>query len=310
MRFAYITSPLFLKHDTGQHPENMHRLEAINREVEKIISHKNWVPPRDASTEEISAIHTPSMIAHVERQCESGGMMLDMDTIISPLSYASAVKAAGAGCQAVDEIIEGKIDRAFCAVRPPGHHAERERAMGFCLFNNVAIAASHARARGIGKIAIVDFDVHHGNGTQHSFYNDPNTLFISLHHWGIYPGTGREMETGGNGAEGANVNYPMRSYSGDDVYLSIFRDSAMRKVEEFSPELILVSAGFDAHESDPLGGMNVTDSGFEEMTKMIIDVAEKTSEGRVISFLEGGYNLDTLGTTVAKHVKTLMKGLE
>jgi len=306
MRFNYITSPLFLEHETGQHPENSGRLIAINCEIEKIIPSANWIAPREATAKEITAIHTPSMVAHVKRQCESGGMMLDMDTLISPRSYESAVMAAGAGCLAVDKILEGEIDRAFCAVRPPGHHAESDRAMGFCLFNNIAIAARHAQKKGVGKIAIIDFDVHHGNGTQHSLYDDPDVLFISLHHWGIYPGTGRKEETGGPGAEGTNINYPLQSYSDDDIYISIFRDSLIESVEKFSPELILISAGFDAHINDPLGGMSVTDNGFKEMTRMITDVAKKTSDGRVISFLEGGYNLDTLGTTVAMHVKTLM----
>jgi acetoin utilization deacetylase AcuC-like enzyme len=307
MDFAYFTSPLFMEHKTGEHPENPQRLTAINGEVEKLIPRDLWIEPGDATVGQIAAVHTSAHIDLVRNECESGSASLDLDTPISPKSYASAVKAAGAGVEAVDGVLAGKFKRAFLAVRPPGHHAEADRAMGFCLFNNIAVAARHAQKKGIDRLAIVDFDVHHGNGTQHSFYHDPGLLFISLHHWGIYPGTGSSEERGGKGAVGTTVNYPLPSYSGDDRYLSTFRDSLIPTLEDFKPELLLISAGFDAHIDDPLGGMSLTDEGFGGMTEMLVDSAENFCGGRVVSFLEGGYNLQKLGKTVAVHIGALMR---
>jgi len=305
MDFLYITSPLFFDHLTGDHPENPKRLDSINAEVAKIIPQNKWLEPRDATTQEISTIHTLEYIAGIKEACEKGLSALDPDTPISQMSYLVAIRAAGAGCTAIDKICDGKIKRAFCGVRPPGHHAEKERAMGFCLFNNIAITAEYAKQKGFHKIAIVDFDVHHGNGTEHSFYNDPSVLFISFHHWGIYPGTGRANDRGGESAMGANINYPLSPMSGDDEYLSIVRASLEPKLLKFSPDILLISAGFDAHETDPLGGMALTDNGFRVITQHLVDFAEENCDGKVVSFLEGGYNLTTLGKTVSEHIKIL-----
>ena len=177
--------------------------------------------------------------------------------------------------------------------------------MGFCLFNNIAVAARHGQSKGAKRVAIVDWDVHHGNGTQHSFDDDPTILFTSFHNWGIYPGTGSQNEIGRGAGKGFTINYPLSAGTGDDVYTSIFESSLIPKLVQFSPDILLISAGFDAHQSDPLGGMSLTDAGYIKMTEMLLDFAEKNCGGRVVSFLEGGYNLQTLGGTVAAHVKAL-----
>ncbi|MBI5178426.1 MAG: histone deacetylase [Nitrospinae bacterium] len=306
MKFGYYFSPLFLEHDTGEHPENAERLVAINREIEKIVPRAEWIVPPDAAFEQIAAIHDGDYIHAVRDACEADIPALDLDTPISPESYSAAVRAAGAACPAAESVMAGKLGRAFCAVRPPGHHAERARAMGFCLFNSVAIAARHAQSRGAKKVAIIDWDVHHGNGTQHSFESDPTVMYVSTHHIGIYPGTGYEHENGTGAGRGFTVNYPLPGGSGDSTYLSLFEHSLVPHVRAFAPDIIFISAGFDAHESDPLGGMTITDGGYAGMTAHLTRLADEVCGGRIVSLLEGGYNLATLGKTVAAHVKGLM----
>ncbi|MBI5638238.1 MAG: histone deacetylase [Nitrospinae bacterium] len=302
----YYFSPLFLEHDTGDHPENPERLRVINREIQKLIPLEQWIEPADATIDQVAAIHDREYIQDVKKACELGADALDIDTPICPKSYAAAIRAAGAVCNAVEAVLAGKTKHAFCAVRPPGHHAERAAGMGFCLFNNVAIAARHAQSLGARKIAIVDWDVHHGNGTQHSFENDPSVLFISIHRQGIYPGGGHDHEIGKEKGSGFTVNYPLPAHTGDGSYLALFEHSLIPQIQKFHPGLILISAGFDAHETDPLGGMKVTDDGYAAMTKMLVRAADELCGGRIVSLLEGGYNLNTLGATVARHVKELM----
>lgn len=301
----YYYSPLFLQHLTGGHPECPERLTVINREVEPIIPRESWIEPPDATIGQIEAVHDPSYINEVREACRAGGGYLDLDTPISPLSYEAAVRAAGAACAAVEAVVAGKTRRAFCAVRPPGHHAEHGKAMGFCLFNNVAIAARHGRTLGAKKVAIVDWDTHHGNGTQHAFEDNPAVLYASIHGDSIYPGTGRADETGVGEGKGFTINHPVPAGSGDKEYLRIFNHSIIPRISAFKPDLVLISAGFDAHEGDPIGCMEVTDDGFAEMTRLVVACAEKTCGGRIVSALEGGYNLETLGKTVATHLRNM-----
>jgi acetoin utilization deacetylase AcuC-like enzyme len=305
MGVLYYFSPLFLRHLTGEHPECPERLTVINREVEKLIPRKDWLEPPDAAVEQIEAVHDLFYIESVREACRAGGGDLDLDTSVSEKSYDSAVRAAGAACAAVEAVMGGEVKRAFCAVRPPGHHAEHAKAMGFCLFNNVAIAARHAQTLGAKRVAILDWDVHHGNGTQHAFESDPTVLYVSIHGNAIYPGTGKADETGVEAGKGFTINHPLPAGCGDREYVQLMRNSIIPAINNFAPDLILLSAGFDAHESDPIGCMAVTDAGFGEMTGLVVECAIKSCGGRLVSLLEGGYNLDTLGQTAAKHVKML-----
>ncbi|MBI3793918.1 MAG: histone deacetylase [Nitrospinae bacterium] len=307
MGVLFYYSPLYLQHHTGDHPECPARLAAITSEVEKIIPREKWVEPPDATVEQIEAVHDLLHISDIREACLSGNMALDGDTPISVKSYESAVSAVGAGIAAVEAVWAGKTKRAFCAVRPPGHHAERDKAMGFCLFNNVAIAAKHVLSLGAKRVAIVDWDVHHGNGTQQAFYDDPTVLYISMHGNAIYPGTGHADETGAGAGIGFTVNYPLYANSGDAVYLRQFKEGVVPRVKKFAPDILLISAGFDAHAEDPIGCMEVTDKGFEEMTRLLAECADEICGGKIVSFLEGGYNLETLGATASAHIRKLME---
>lgn len=234
----------------------------------------------------------------------SGRVYLDPDTAMNPDSGEAALRAVGAACAAVDAVIAGDVANAFCAVRPPGHHAEYDRAMGFCLFNTVSVAARHGIAtHGLNKIAVVDFDVHHGNGTQHAFYDDENLFFGSSHQMPAYPGTGARTETG---AEHTNCNVPLPPGAGSREFRAAWNDEILGALEAFSPELIIISAGFDAHESDPLAQLEVKTEDYGWITSEIMDVADRVCEGRVISSLEGGYDLPALGRNAAEHVRALM----
>jgi acetoin utilization deacetylase AcuC-like enzyme len=230
----------------------------------------------------------------------------DPDTRASARSYAAALGAAGAVVDAVDQILDGTLDRAFCAVRPPGHHALAERAMGFCLFNNVAVAAAHAIARGLQRVLIVDFDVHHGNGTQATFYGDRRVLYVSSHAWPFYPGTGGLDEVGDGEGRGFTVNLPLPQGMGDAEYGLLYRRIVEPIGRSFDPELVLVSAGYDAHRGDPLAGMDLTQTGYRELTEVCLRMAEGAARGRVVAALEGGYGLPALAQAGAVTVKALL----
>ena len=308
---AFLFHPDCLRHDAGpNHPERPDRLRAILRQVESsgLSDRLLKISPEKADVEWIREIHEPGYIQHVEETSRQGGGCFDADTFASPASYDAALYGAGAALMAVDTVISGEASNAVCAIRPPGHHAERDRAMGFCLFNNVAIAARYAQKRhGLERVMIIDWDVHHGNGTQHAFEDDPSVFFFSTHQYPFYPGTGGPFEIGTGSGEGFVLNVPLPAGSGDDEYESVFRQKLRPKADAFRPELVLVSAGFDAHQDDPLASMSLTERGFEVMTKTVKGIAADHSEGRLVSLLEGGYDLNALARSVEVHIRALME---
>lgn len=286
-----------MDHDMGAfHVETPQRIEAIYRMVEKEISFPyEEIKPRPATKEEIALIHTPSYISIIKETSGKERVRLDPDTATSARSFEVALLAAGGLLRASELSMEGKIQNGFALVRPPGHHAEASRAMGFCLFNNVAIAAEYlVKKFGIQRVLIVDWDLHHGNGTQHSFYKRSDILYFSTHQYPYYPGTGYWDETGVGEGEGFTVNVPLSIGKTDDDYLFIFKEILSPIASLYKPEYILVSAGFDIHQNDPLGGMRVSSAGFGEMTDVLLNLAHRFSRDRILFTLEGGYDLQAL----------------
>jgi acetoin utilization deacetylase AcuC-like enzyme len=306
---GYVSDPFYLRHETEPHPENPGRLTAIQNQLESSEFYNNLIPiqPHKATEEEIALVHDSGYVESVKQSCADDVRNLDADTIISPDSYDAALLSAGAGMTAIDQIITGSIQNAFCAVRPPGHHAEQDHAMGFCLFNNVAIAARYAqKAKGLNNIFIFDWDVHHGNGTQHSFYNDPSVYYCSMHQYPFYPGTGAIEETGTGDGLGTTLNLPMDAYSEDEDYISALENKLIPEIQRYQPDLIIISAGFDAHKNDPLAQIQLTTDCFGQMTKMVMEVATDVCDGRLLSMLEGGYDYDALSSSVQLHTQTLL----
>jgi acetoin utilization deacetylase AcuC-like enzyme len=306
---GYVSDPFYLRHKTEPHPENPGRLTAIQNRLQSSKFYNNLTPiqPHKATAQEIAMVHDLGYVESVKQSCAEEVRNLDGDTVISSDSYDAALLSAGAGMNAIDQIIDGKIQNVFCAVRPPGHHAEQDHAMGFCLFNNVGIAAKYAQeVKKLNKIFIFDWDVHHGNGTQHSFYNDPSVYYSSTHQYPFYPGTGAEDETGTSDGLGATLNLPMGAYSEDEDYISALENKLIPEIQSYKPDLIIISAGFDAHKNDPLAQVQLTTDCFGKMTQMLMEVAEDVCDGRILSMLEGGYDYDALSESVQLHIQTLL----
>ena len=306
MSLTVFTSERFADHLTPVgHPERPERAEAMHKVVAEWRKRGGVViEPAPASRGQLARIHDPEYISLLG-ETAGRAVALDPDTFTSPDSYDVAVLAAGAACQAVDHVLASNGTRAFAVVRPPGHHAERGKAMGFCLFNNVAVAAAHARASGLSRVAIVDYDVHHGNGTQWSFYADPSVLFISSHQFPYYPGTGAAGDTGTEGGRGFTVNLPLEAGATDADYELVYDRVALPVLRQFEPELILISAGFDAHQRDPLAGMRLTTGQFGRLTASIASVADEVCGGRVVALTEGGYDLQALADSLDTTLRVL-----
>jgi len=300
----------YLIHHAGAaHPERSERLESIINHLIKIklLNQLVRIEPKSAEIDWVATIHTQDYIDSVKQACEQGVSHLDADTGICSDSYRIALLSAGGAMAAADAVINKKIDNAFCAVRPPGHHAEKNRAMGFCLFNNIAITARYLqRHYKLEKVLIVDWDVHHGNGTQNAFYDDPTVFYFSIHQWPHYPGTGLQTERGIGEGEDFTLNIPLSGGHGNEDYVKAFENQLIPAAKNFKPGFILISAGFDAHYQDPLAGMQLTEKGYGQLTKIIIDLADEFCDGRIISLLEGGYNLEPLARSVAAHIEVLL----
>ncbi len=328
---GFASSPRFVQHDTGPfHPERPDRIRAVYRSLRDagLLSSPDPFPefrletgltplglppllelePMPADDRWLRSVHPQSHIDRVQKVCVHHGVLDQGDTPVEPRSFGTAHLAVGAVLACCDAIAAGKTKRGFAAVRPPGHHAEPDRAMGFCLFCNIAIGARYLQQEhGVGRIAIVDFDVHHGNGTQAAFESDPSVLFISLHEdpRTCYPGSGYSHETGVDAGEGFTLNLPMPPGVGDQEYLQALRNSVLPKLDEFRPELLMISAGFDAHAEDPLAHIQLSDDGFEMMTRLLVAAADRHCGGKIVSVLEGGYNLTALGRSVVRHLAAM-----
>lgn len=307
MTTLYISHPSFLDHDTGPgHPERADRIRAI----EKVVSHEIFAALQreeapEADEAAVARVHPQSYIDAIRAiSPRSGAIYLDGDTLMSPGTLNAVLHAVGAAIRATDAVMGGEVQNAFCAVRPPGHHAEPERAMGFCIFNSAAIAALHARANhGAERIAVVDFDVHHGNGTQAAFWSDPNLFYASTHEMPLYPGSGYAKETG---VAGNIVNVPLRAGDAGSAFRDAMNSRILPALTSFSPDLLIISAGFDAHRDDPLANIGLNEEDFSWVTYKLAEIAHKHVAGRIVSLLEGGYNLTALARSVAVHLNALM----
>ncbi len=302
-------SPKFLEHQTGTHPERPARVQQAFRQLERSGLEKQCLRPQwSAGTrQQLQRVHSAAYIERLAEFASDGGGRIEVDTVVSPESFEVACLAAGAACDAVDRVLQGERKSAFCLLRPPGHHALPDDAMGFCLLNNVAIAARQALDQGqLDRVLIVDWDVHHGNGTQDAFYAEERVGFLSIHRWPFYPGTGEAHETGTGAALGTTVNLPMDFGTPRAMFLAQFCAAIESLAAKIKPQLVLISAGFDAHRDDPVGSLGLEIEDFQTLTKMVLDVANAHAGGRVVSLLEGGYNPGILAGCVETHVRELL----
>ena len=310
-KVGLVLDPLFERHDTGPgHPEHPGRLARIREELTSsgLAERCTRIEPVAVSDEDLRRAHTPEYIDRVQRACAGGELQLDsMDTAICAESETIARHAAGALGSLCDRVARGELERGFAVPRPPGHHAEADLAMGFCLYNNVVIAARRLQAEhGLERLFILDWDVHHGNGTQHILEDDPTVFYASVHQWPLYPGTGAATERGVGDGEGATLNCPLMPGSNSEQFLAAIRDTVVPAAREFDPDFVLVSAGFDAHRADPLAALDVETPAFAEATQLMIGLAEDCAGGRLVSVLEGGYDLGALAACSRLHLETLL----
>jgi acetoin utilization deacetylase AcuC-like enzyme len=313
MKVGLVYDPIYLEHDTGDHVENSQRLVAAMSYLKEtgIEEKLTCLPSRPALLKELEMIHAPEYISYVKSKAEKGGGWLDPDTVMSPKSYEAALYAAGGFMMAVEAVMKGEVDNAFALVRPPGHHATYDQAKGFCIFNNMAIAAKFALNKfSLNRILIADFDVHHGNGTQDAFYADPRVLYFSTHQYPFYPGTGWMNETGMGEGKGTTVNFPMAAGWGDEEYLRAFNEVLVPVARRFQSQLILVSAGFDAHWADHMAMMRVSVKGFAQMAMILKELAAEVCQGRLVFTLEGGYNLRVVTSSIKAVFDVLLSNSE
>ena len=309
MSVGFVSNPLHVEHAVEEHSEGPQRVEAILALLQEcgLLDRLEHIEPRDASDEELGLVHPPEFVATLRRACAAGGGWIDMDTYLRPRSCDAAWQAAGACLAATDALLAGGVRSAFCAVRPPGHHARPAQAMGFCLLNNVAVAARYARRRhGLERVAIVDLDVHHGNGTQDAFYDDPHVLYVSTHQYPYYPGTGPLEETGAGDGEGTTVNLPLPAGCGDAEYGQACEQVIEPVVRRHRPQLILASLGFDAHLADPLAAMALSVDGYGELAARLHALADELCDGKLLFVLEGGYNLTAVPWGVRRVLELLL----
>ncbi|MDP2718324.1 MAG: histone deacetylase [Dehalococcoidia bacterium] len=308
MKTGLIYSPIYLEHDTGSHPENAKRLEAVMAYLKKmgVLNRIGVFPPRKATVDEVALVHTKEYITSIENKAINGGGWLDMDTFLSPASFDVAMYAVGGVLTGIEKVMAGELSSAFALVRPPGHHAGISKASGFCIFNNVAVAARYAlKEYKLQRVMIVDFDVHHGNGTSDIFYSDPAVLYFSTHQYPFYPGTGSISETGSGEATGNTVNIPLPAMSGDSIYNRVFEEILVPIGRRFRPQLILVSAGYDGHREDYLATMRLTVDGFVRMTATIKQLAGELCGDRMVFALEGGYATESLSECIKATLETM-----
>ncbi len=309
MRTGYVLNDNHIRHASPGHPESPRRLEHIRHHLQESEVHTRLVrvPSQPATREQLERVHTPEYIDHVLEMSYREGY-LDPDTYVCDGTWDAALHAAGGTIALVKEVVEGRLDNGFALIRPPGHHAEADHGMGFCIFNNVALAARAAQVEaGIGRVLILDWDVHHGNATQHTFYEDPTVMYFSIHQYPYYPGTGAIEERGAGPGEGTIVNVPLPGGVGDEDYVYILEGLLVPLARRFRPDLILVSAGYDPHWRDPLAAMEVTLTGFARMTRVVRNLAQEVCGGRLVFVLEGGYDLDVLAYAVVNTFHILLE---
>ena len=310
-RTGLVSDEVFLRHVVPlYHPEQPDRLNAVMRQLQSMKALLHKVPILRATEDQITACHDHAYFQLVQNEVAAGLSQLSTgDTDVCFDSFEVALFAAGGVCAMVDAVMLGEVDNGFCLVRPPGHHATRSQGMGFCLFNNIAVGARYAQQQyGCERIVIVDWDVHHGNGTQDIFYEDPSVLFFSTHQHPFYPGTGSANERGHGPGEGYTINCPLPTGTEGLDVLKVFREELLPAVKKYKPDLVMISAGFDSRIDDPLGDWLLTDRDFKELTMLLLDCASYSANGRIVSVLEGGYNLEGLGLACAAHIDTLVTG--